>query len=332
MGSEEPDAGRALWLAERALGIGGSDAAAILGLGKYGSALDVWLEKTGRKPQSNTPSEPMWWGTEIEDLIARRYMVRTGRKVWKPDRVIHHADYPIILGTPDRLVIGQSRGVEVKNVGPHTAHEWGAEGTDQVPQGYLVQVCQYMAVTGYPLWDVIGLFGGNETKIYTVARDLEFERSMIERLVRWWNLYVVGDVKPPVDERSGDALEILYPNNAEATMLEATTSDEIAAITYLNATDTLKRLEQQTELVTNVFKDRIGNATGIAGDGWKATWKLPAPRKTTDWEKAATMIAERLGEVIGPAEAQRTLIAARAQAVVESPGSRRFLFKRTNGG
>ena len=36
------------WLAERRTGIGGSDAGAILGVNKYRTALDVYLDKTGQ--------------------------------------------------------------------------------------------------------------------------------------------------------------------------------------------------------------------------------------------------------------------------------------------
>ncbi len=37
------------WLEERKNGIGGSDAATILGLNPYKTNIDLWEEKTGRK-------------------------------------------------------------------------------------------------------------------------------------------------------------------------------------------------------------------------------------------------------------------------------------------
>ena len=38
------------WLGARRKGVGGSDSAAVCGLSCYSSPLDVWLQKTGRKP------------------------------------------------------------------------------------------------------------------------------------------------------------------------------------------------------------------------------------------------------------------------------------------
>ena len=38
------------WLSVRNKGVGGSDAAVAVGLSQYKSPLELWLEKTGRKP------------------------------------------------------------------------------------------------------------------------------------------------------------------------------------------------------------------------------------------------------------------------------------------
>jgi putative phage-type endonuclease len=328
-GNEHADVERQRWLEERRGGIGGSDAATILGVGKWGSPLEVWLEKTGRAPEREQ-TEAMWWGAALEDLIARRYSEVTGRALLNPRRVMHHADHPEIIGTPDRLVVGGNRGVEVKNVDVHLAGEWGRPGTDHVPHVYLVQCCHYMGVMNLPLWDVAALFGGNEMRIYTVARDLTFERSMIGKLLRWWNDYVVADRQPPVDASSGDALAIMYPEN-RMPLLEATPGAEIAAATYLANALALKQLNNQTDEIENILKSMIGEHEGIAGDGWKATWKRAAGARRTDWEQVSTLVADRLAEAIGPAEAQRTLAAAREQAVIESAGSRRFRCVKVGG-
>lgn len=55
------------WLSVRKTGIGGSDAAAAVGLNPYKSQLELWLEKTGRdgdlpKPDPSDTKEPVYWG------------------------------------------------------------------------------------------------------------------------------------------------------------------------------------------------------------------------------------------------------------------------------
>lgn len=66
---------RADWLEVRRTGIGGSDAAAAVGLNPYKSQLELWLEKTGRdaelpKPDPNDTTEPIYWGTLLEPIVA----------------------------------------------------------------------------------------------------------------------------------------------------------------------------------------------------------------------------------------------------------------------
>jgi len=53
------------WLEERKNGIGGSDAATILGLNPYKTNIDLWEEKTGRKEAIDISDKPyVKYGTE----------------------------------------------------------------------------------------------------------------------------------------------------------------------------------------------------------------------------------------------------------------------------
>ena len=49
---------REQWLQERKKGIGGSDAAAVLGLNPYMTNVDLWKIKTGRKEQEDISEKP----------------------------------------------------------------------------------------------------------------------------------------------------------------------------------------------------------------------------------------------------------------------------------
>uniref|UniRef100_UPI00193103D1 YqaJ viral recombinase family protein n=1 Tax=Caenibacillus caldisaponilyticus TaxID=1674942 RepID=UPI00193103D1 len=68
------------WLRERRKGIGGSDAAAILGLNKWKSPIQVYMEKIG-EIESDVSSEAAYWGHVLEDVVAREFSKRTGKKV-----------------------------------------------------------------------------------------------------------------------------------------------------------------------------------------------------------------------------------------------------------
>lgn len=198
------------WLDQRRAGLGGSDIGAILGLSKFKTPVDVWLEKTGRSAGQDE-SLQMRFGTYAEDFVAQEYSKKTGRAVQRFTTMLHHPTAPL-LGNVDRLIVPEGakvashkgeirtdRGLECKTASAFATlndAEWGEEGTDQVPASYLVQVATYMALTNCPHWDLAVLFGNQELRIYNLRRDRELEEEIIARADEWWNRYVVADVAP----------------------------------------------------------------------------------------------------------------------------------------
>ena len=81
------------WLEYRKRGIGGSDAAAVAGLNPWKSPMAVWLEKTGRV-EPEEPGEAAYWGTVLEDVVAKEFSLRTGIKVRR------EMPFSSILSTP----------------------------------------------------------------------------------------------------------------------------------------------------------------------------------------------------------------------------------------
>jgi putative phage-type endonuclease len=88
---------REQWLQVRKQGIGSSDAAAACGLNPHMSMLELWMIKTGRmqnqpdQPTQNSYS-PLYWGNQLEPLIANYYQHKTGHKVRKVNAVLQHPD------------------------------------------------------------------------------------------------------------------------------------------------------------------------------------------------------------------------------------------------
>ncbi len=58
------------WLKLRLKGIGGSDCAAAVGMSRWKSPLEVFMEKTGRKAQVEE-TEKMYWGRTLEPVQAK---------------------------------------------------------------------------------------------------------------------------------------------------------------------------------------------------------------------------------------------------------------------
>lgn len=65
------------WHEQRRAGIGGSDVAALLGLSKWKSPYQLFLEKTGNAPPQED-NEAMYWGRMLEPVIRDAYEEKTG--------------------------------------------------------------------------------------------------------------------------------------------------------------------------------------------------------------------------------------------------------------
>ena len=101
------------WLEARRQGIGGSDAAIVIGESPYRSPYDLWAEKCGLvAPAPETAA--MAWGRRLEPLVAAAYTEATGRRLRRVSRLLRHRERPWQLASIDRAVIGEKRLVEIK--------------------------------------------------------------------------------------------------------------------------------------------------------------------------------------------------------------------------
>jgi len=203
------------WLAARRTGIGGSDAAAAVGLNPYQSQLELWLEKTGRdagltKPDPQDTTEPVYWGTLLEPIVAAAYTQQTGRRVRKVNAILRHTSVPFMLANLDREIVGvpDVQILECKTAGEFGARLW----RDGVPEYVQLQVQHQLAVTGKQAADVAVLLCGQALTVYRIERDDALITRLIELEARFWQ-YVQCDTPPPADgSASADAaLRCLFP-------------------------------------------------------------------------------------------------------------------------
>lgn len=316
---------RERWLAERRRGIGGTDAAAILGLSKYATAYDVWLEKRGEAPAQTGSTGPQWWGRELEALIAKRYIQETGRLLIDPEQVFRHPQHPELIGTPDRFVASQSRGLEIKTASAFIADEWGTPGTDEVPPAYAAQVIHYMAVTGREAWDIAVLVGGSDFRIYTVTRNRALEVAVINRLLEWWHTHIVDGVRPDITgaDSTAEILARRFPRES-APVLDADAGMERWLLHLEKARDDLAVAEDRKAEAENNLKALIGEAAGVKGVRSSVSWRATRGSRRMDYRLAYEYLIDRL-----PEEERRSVIEATESGfALEVPGPRRFLFSK----
>ena len=134
------------WLAARRKGIGGSDAAAVVGLSRYSSPLDIWLQKTRRKP-ATPDNEAMHWGRLLEPVVREEFIRRTGLTVKECPYLMAHKDYPFMLANVDGIVSekdGTKAVLEIKTTNSFTTAK---DSEDGLPVEWYCQVQHYLAVT-----------------------------------------------------------------------------------------------------------------------------------------------------------------------------------------
>lgn len=205
------------WLEARRQGIGGSDAAAAVGLSPYQSQLELWLDKTGRqtpprKEEENIGYAPMLWGSQLEHLVARHYQAHTGHRVRRVNAILQHPEYPWMLANLDREVVGTDEVdiLECKTAGQYGAAQW----KDGVPEHVQLQVQHQLAVTGKQVADVAVLICGQDFQVHRIHRNEKVIAQLIKLEEKFWQ-YVQTDTPPPADGSSSaaNALQALYPKD-----------------------------------------------------------------------------------------------------------------------
>ena len=93
------------WLSYRRRGIGGSDAAAILGISPWRTARDLYYDKLNVvKADMDENWVALEMGHLLEDLVARIFAKKTGLHIFQRKVMFQHPLYPWMLADLDYLV------------------------------------------------------------------------------------------------------------------------------------------------------------------------------------------------------------------------------------
>jgi putative phage-type endonuclease len=277
---------REAWLKVRNDSIGGSEAAAIVGMNPWKSEYTLWLEKTGQSQQEDiSENECVHFGTILEQVVADEFCRREGKKVRKCG-LFRSNKYPFMTASFDRLLVGEDAGLECKTSNAFKREEWD-EG--EIPPNYYVQCQHYMLVSGLPRWYITCLIGGNHFVSWVVERNDDDIAALEQAEIAFWDK-VQRHIMPEVDgsESSTDSLKKMYKGGqAEPVMLPQESMDLLKRLDELKA---LKAdIDSQTKDIQNKLCAMLGdNEIGIIGEGdneRKVTWKTVNGRVTIDSKK-----------------------------------------------
>jgi len=249
------------WLKARALGIGSSDAAVVMGLSSWKSPFSLWAEKTGLvQPENLEEKEYIEWGIILEPIIADKYQRTTGRKISSPTAIYQHDKYDWMLANPDRFVEIEGIGtgvLEVKTAGQFLAKDW----EEEAPLAYQIQLQHQLCVTGAQWGSFAVLIGGQKFRWMDVKRNDSFLKMLLEKEEEFWH-YVQTDTPPPIDDSdsTADVLKRLYPKD-DGSQVVLPVDAYVWADELETAKEMKKIAEQSIQLNQSLIEASIGSAT-----------------------------------------------------------------------
>lgn len=210
---------REAWLQERQTGIGASEIAAVLGLSKFRTALEVYERKVGELPIEDDDEAPQRRrGQVLQRPIIDEYCLQTGAQLveYEPE-IIRHPDAKFLLASLDAVVKGEEDewNVDAKAMDSSRARDLGDEDSDELPDDYFYQGHFQNFISRRFKTDFAVELGGRwPIKIFTVTADDEFCSLLLPQLERFW--WHVTNRKPvPPDFAHETTLQLvrkMHPN------------------------------------------------------------------------------------------------------------------------
>lgn len=274
------------WLALRKkLGIGGSDAGAVIGLNPYKSAYTLWAEKTGRIPEfeGNLTTEA---GSYLEEFVAKLFEKETGKKVRRKNRMLVNTDYPWAFGDVDRLIVGEKALLEIKTTNSIPIMKQ-LRNSEEFPEAYYAQVVHYLAVSGLEKAYLAVLIGCRDFKVFELERDEGEIAALMGEEQEFWEGYVKSNTPPPADgfASTTDTITSLYPESNDDTVSLIAYERDLEQ--YMNLSKQIKELEAMKDEFANRVKAFMGESGKGESNGFKVSW-TSSERKTFDAKKFAS--------------------------------------------
>lgn len=260
------------WLEYRRSGIGGSDAAALLGLDKYQGEYGVYQSKVAPdEVRDETRNESADWGDKLEDVVAKEFAKRTGFRVYHPTAMLRSNLYPFMLATLDRICIDPDHPesptfLEIKTRNFNDRRNWD----DCIPANVNAQVQHYMLVTGVTKCWVAVLIGGQEFRSFFVQRDDSLCAQIVAVETMFWD-HVLKQEPPP-----GDSLMVqeIEHQPSTATAVDLTSEYRELIQRHREITELLKSLDGTKKDIETKIKIALGeHEVGMLDGKTVVTWK-----------------------------------------------------------
>lgn len=251
---------------DRRQGLGGSDMAAVMGVDKYRTPLQVFLQKTGILKDSD-PTRFTYWGNRLEELVADEFSIQSGKKVQRLNRLLRHPEHSFITGNIDRRIVGEPAVLECKTASAYKADDWDGAA----PINYIIQLQHYLMLTGAERGYFAVLIGGNDFRHFEMKRDDGLIADIESAAKNFWLKHVVPGVPPEATAGDNEILLDLYRDPSDE-VLEMDDEWELACRLYLEAHEIEKSAKERKSDISAKMKAFIGSNKGLDGNRYTAKW------------------------------------------------------------
>lgn len=191
--------------------LGGSDVSCIIGLNKYKSKYDLWLEKTGQIEREKIDNEAIRMGNRLESVLFELFKNThlTEYETIIDDTRYVHKKYPFLVGHIDGLLkkrVANELGVlEIKTTtiqNKNMLENWQGK----IPDNYYCQILHYMNVCNLDfaiVYVYMNIYPDSEYHRQEI-KEYYFSRSeqqdsidyLEKSCVDFWNENVLKNIQP----------------------------------------------------------------------------------------------------------------------------------------
>lgn len=257
------------WLEERRKGIGGSDVGTILGFNKYKTKLELFFEKIN-PIEEKEETEAAYFGNILEDIVAKEFEKRTGKKVRRDRKHYKHKEYKFLMANIDRRIVGEKAILECKTVNAFNYKEWEGE---EIPPCYILQVQHYLLVTGLEKAYIAVLIGGNRFIYKEIEKDLELIELIKKECIEFWEC-VKNRIPPSID---GTLAAERYLNSKYKLSVDRCinlkSEWESKIKTYLSNKELIKKIKEENSVIENNLKNEMKENEKAKINNYQIMWK-----------------------------------------------------------
>lgn len=265
---------------ERRAYLGASEIAAVMGLDRWRTPLDVYNSKLGLVPDFEGNQHTLR-GQRLESVAADLYTEMTGQKLRRKTSAFSHPQYPFIVGHIDRLVEGKRQIAEIKAPSVAAFRKFQREG---LPESMAIQMQVYLGLSGYEsgVW-LIFCADQMDLVMIEVPFEAAIYNAAIEAAAKFWNENIVPQIPPT--EADGEAFEA--KNGGNVTFRDDDKFKQSVAA-YREAKQLETDAKELIDLTKRDIADAVEGEFGIyEGGGSRVYYQKREGRKSFDKTKLA---------------------------------------------